>query len=217
MMRLSIDKALEVENNTLGLVALAHKSRVGVLERADFLLVALPLPLELLGNFLLEDESLEGVVALFLGPGQTMSKTSRIVLLLVDKRGEPAVLPLVVLDLDLELVGFLGELLGKRLEFEELQRWVSINLAMFLKVPRHTCCFQVSSSSTRKLFRLVTLDSSVSMRPLRLIKSCQASRASLEYWLRSRTTSLRCLMETLVMSGFFTEPPKMALRPVLRP
>jgi hypothetical protein len=28
----------------------------------------------------------------------------------------------VVLDLDLEIVGFLGELLGKRLELEELQR-----------------------------------------------------------------------------------------------
>jgi hypothetical protein len=80
-----------------------------------------------------------------------------------------------------------------------------------------TCCFQVSSSSTKKLLRLVTLDNSVSMRPLRLMKSCQASIASREYWLRSLTISLRCLIETLVMRGFLTEPPKMAFMPVLRP
>jgi hypothetical protein len=111
-----------MENNTLGLVSLAQEGGVGMLESPDFLLVSLPLPLELLGNFLLKDKGLESVVALFLGPGQAGSKTSGIVFLLVDKSGESAVLPLVVLDLDFEFVSFFRELLGKRLEFEELQK-----------------------------------------------------------------------------------------------
>lgn len=81
----------------------------------------------------------------------------------------------------------------------------------------HTCCFQLSSSSTKKLFLLDTLPSSVSMRPLRLMKSCHASRASLEYWFRSLTISLRCLIETFVIRGFLTVPPNTALMPVFLP
>ena len=55
------------------------------------------------------------------------------------------------------------------------------------------------------------------MRPLRLMKSCQASSASREYWFRSRTISLRWRIDTLVISGFFTVPPKTAFSPVFRP
>lgn len=127
-----------------------------------------------------------------------------------------AILTLVGLDLDLEVLSLFGELLGKGLEFEELFT-LSDGPALSRCCGMLTCCFQLSSSSTRKLFLLVTLDKSISIRPLRLMKSCQASMASLEYWFRSRTISLRCLIETLVINGFFTAPPNTALMPVLRP
>ena len=216
MVGLAVDEAAEVNDNTLGFVALTRKVGVGMLELRNFLLVPLALSLKLFGNFLLKNESLEGIITLLLSARKTESKTSNVVLLLVDEGGETAVFTLVVLNLDLEFRGFFGELLSERLEFEELQRGSAESGCRRARV-RQTCCFHVSSSSTRKLLRFVTFDSSVSILPLRLIKSCQASRASLEYWLRSRTISLRCLMDTLVISGFLTEPPKMALRPVLRP
>ena len=83
-------------------------------------MVALAFSFQFLGDFLLEDERLEGVVALFLGSRETESEASGIVLLLVDKRGESAVLALVILDLDFEFGRFLRELFGECLEFEEL-------------------------------------------------------------------------------------------------
>ena len=152
---------------------------------------------------------------MLLGTGKAGSKASCIILLLIDETSKTSVFTLVVLDLDFEVLSLLGELLSKSLEFEELQMLARITLT--LDETELTCCFQLSSSSTRKLFLLVTLPSSVSIRPLRLIKSCQASRASLEYWLRSRTISFKCLMDTLVMRGFLTAPPKTAFMPVLRP
>jgi hypothetical protein len=57
---------------------------------------------------------------LFLRAGQADSEASGVILLLVDHDGKPAVLPLVVLNLDLEFLGLLCELLGEGLEFEEL-------------------------------------------------------------------------------------------------
>lgn len=127
-----------------------------------------------------------------------------------------AVLTLVGLDFNLEFLSLFSKLLGKGLEFEKLFR-LSDGPAFPRSCGVLTCCFQLSSSSTRKLFLLVTLDKSISIRPFRLMKSCQASIASLEYWFRSRTISLRCLIETLVINGFFTAPPNTALIPVLRP
>jgi len=117
---LAVDQAAQVQDHTLGLVTLATEGRVSVLQGSDLLLVALALTLELLGNLLLEDESLESIVALLLSAGQTESETSDIILLLVNETSEATVLALVVLNLDLELGGLLGELLSKGLELEEL-------------------------------------------------------------------------------------------------
>ena len=94
------------------------------------------------------------------------------------------------LDLDFELLCLFGELFGESLELEELPM-PSIHSRKSFAKEIVTCCFQLSSSSTRKLFLFVTLLSSPSILPFRLIKSCHASIASLEYWLRSRTISLR--------------------------
>lgn len=179
-------------------------------------MVALTFALKLLGDFLLKNQGFQSIITLLLSARETKSKTSNVILLCVDEAGKAAILTLVSFDLDLELGGLFCKLLSKRLEFEELNR-ISNDLVIKSTVIDPTCCFQVSNSSTKKLLRLVTLDSSVSMRPLRLMKSCQASTVSREYWLRSRTISFKCLMETLVMSGFLTEPPKMAFIPVLRP
>lgn len=119
------------------------------------------------------------------------------------------------LDLRFELLRLFRELRSKSLEFLKLHI-KSILSPTISRIPI-TCCFQLSTSSKRKLFLLVTFCSSVSIRPLRLIKSCQASMASREYWFLSRTISLRCRSETLVISGFLTAPPNIALIPVLRP
>lgn len=117
---LAADEAAEVEHYATGLVALAQNGGVGMLESSQLLLVPLALALELLGNLLLEDESLESVVALLLRTGKTDRHASIVVLLLVEEPGQTTVLSLVVLDLDLEVLGLLGELLSKGLEFEEL-------------------------------------------------------------------------------------------------
>lgn len=117
---LAIDQAAQVQNHTLGLVTLATEGRVSVLQGSDLLLVALALALKLLGNLLLEDEGLESIVALLLSARQTESKTGDIILLLINEASEATVLALVVLNLDLELGGLLGELLSKGLELEEL-------------------------------------------------------------------------------------------------
>ena len=125
MVGLAIDEAAEVENHTLGVVSLTRDCGVCVLKGRDFLLVALSLTLQLFSNLLLEDKSLESIVALFLGARETEGKTSSIILLLVDETGKSTVLALVAFDFDLELGSLLRELLSKGLEFEELGKNVS--------------------------------------------------------------------------------------------
>jgi len=117
---LAADEAAQVQHHAAGLVALPGQGDVGVLEGGHLLLVALALALELLGNLLLEHQRLERVVALLLGAGQAVGEARIVVLLLVDETGQAAVLALVRLDLDLEVLRLLGELLGESLEFEEL-------------------------------------------------------------------------------------------------
>ena len=117
---LAADQAAQVEHHAAGLVALAGQRDVGVLEGRHLLLVALALALELLGNFLLEHQRLERIVALLLGAGQAYRQPGIVVLLLVDEPGQAAVLALVRFDLDLEVLGLLGKLLGEGLELEEL-------------------------------------------------------------------------------------------------
>ncbi len=58
---------------------------------------------------------------MFLRARQTNSEASGVVLLLIDENRKPAILSLVVFDLDLEILGLLCKLLGKGLEFEELR------------------------------------------------------------------------------------------------
>jgi hypothetical protein len=109
-----------VENNTLSLIALPEKGGVGVLKTRQFLLIALSLTFKLLSNFLLEDQSFQSIITLFLSSRQANSETCGIILLLVNETGKASVLPLVILNLDLEILGLLGELFGESLEFEEL-------------------------------------------------------------------------------------------------
>lgn len=213
---LPIDKTAEVQNHTSGLVALAENGRVCVLESGEFLLVALTFSLELFSDVLLEDKCFESIVALLLRNAEALGEASGVVFLLLDERCEATILALMSLDLDFELLCLFGELFGESLEFEELPMPL-IHSRESLSRDIGTCCFQLSSSSTRKLFLFVTLVSSPSILPLRLIKSCHASIASLEYWLRSRTISLRWRIETFVINGFFTEVPKIAFMPELRP
>ena len=111
---------------------------------------------------------------------ETLGKASGVVFMLLDEGREAAIFAFVSLDLDLELLCLLSELFGESLEFEELPMLSIYSRVTMCKVIG-TCCFQLSSSSTRKLFLLVTLVSSPSILPLRLIKSCHASMASLEY------------------------------------
>jgi hypothetical protein len=109
-----------MKHHASGLVPLSENRDIRVLESSELLPVPLALPLELFGDFLLENKCLEGVVALLLSAGKADRQASVIVLLLVNQATEAAVLALVVLNLDLEILSFLGERLGKGLEFEEL-------------------------------------------------------------------------------------------------
>jgi hypothetical protein len=93
-----------------------------VLQSVELLPVPLALPLELLGNLLLENQGLKGVVTLLLSTSEADRKPGRVVLLLVDETSQAAVFALVALDLDLKVLSLLGEGVGKRLEFEELYR-----------------------------------------------------------------------------------------------
>ncbi len=120
MVALASDQAAQVQHNTPGLVALPGKGGVGVLQSSELLLIPLALTLELLGDLLLQNQSLESVIALLLGARQADRETSIVILLLIDKTSQTAVLPLVILDLNLEILGLFGELLGERLELEEL-------------------------------------------------------------------------------------------------
>ena len=87
--------------------------------------------------------------------------------MLVDEGAKPAVLAFVGLNLDFKLLSFFCELLSECLELEKLAR--SLVRTKIEINPRLTCCFQLSNSSTKKLFLLLTLVSSVSIRPLRLM------------------------------------------------
>ena len=118
---LAVDEAAEVEDDALGFVALAEDGGVGVLEGGEVFLVAFAFAFELFGDFLLEDEGFESVVALLFGAGEADSEAGGVVLLLFDEGGQTAVLALVVFDLDFEVLSLLGELFGECLEFEELK------------------------------------------------------------------------------------------------
>jgi hypothetical protein len=149
---LARDQAAQVQHDAAGLVALPRDRDVGVLQRVELLAVPLTLALQLLGNLLLQNKSLEGVVALLLGAGKAGSQPGGVVLLLVEETGQTAVLALVALDLDLEILRLLGEGVGKRLEFEEL----SVLPSAIVPPPvtnndtkKLTCCFQLSNSSMR--------------------------------------------------------------------
>jgi hypothetical protein len=122
MVGLAADQATQVKNNTLCLITLSENSAIRMLESGKFLLVALALTLKLLGDLLLEDESLESVVTLLLRTREASREASCIILLLIDETSETSVLTLVVLNFDLEFLSLFGELLGERLEFEELAR-----------------------------------------------------------------------------------------------
>ena len=117
---LATDQAAKMQDNTLSLVTLSKDGDVGVLQSGKLLLVAFALTLKLLSNLLLQDQSLESIITLLLSAREASGETSSIVLLLVDETSETSVLTLVVLNLDLEILGLFGELLGKRLEFEKL-------------------------------------------------------------------------------------------------
>ena len=91
-----------------------------MLESGKLFLVALAFAFELFSDFLLENERFEGVIALLLCAIEAHSEASRVILLLLDKRSETAILAFVGLDLDLELLGLFSKLLCESLELEEL-------------------------------------------------------------------------------------------------
>lgn len=69
MMSLAANKTSEMQHHSLCLVPLAENGDVRVLQRRQFFNVPLPLALELLGDLLLENKSLECIVALLLSAG----------------------------------------------------------------------------------------------------------------------------------------------------
>ena len=91
-----------------------------MLEGGEFLFVAFALALELFRDFLLEDESFEGVVALLFGALEARTDAVGVVFVLLDEGDEAAVFALVDVDFGLEVLGFFGEGFGEGLEFEEL-------------------------------------------------------------------------------------------------
>ena len=121
MVGLSANQAAQMKNHTLSLVTLAEDGGVSVLKSREFLLVTLPLTLKFLSNFLLEDKGFESIVTLLLSSRKAGGKACGIILLLVNETSEASVLPLVVLNLDLELLSLLGKLFGESLEFEKLE------------------------------------------------------------------------------------------------
>ena len=179
-MSLAIDEAAQMKNHTSRLIALAENGGIGVLQSCEFFLVAFALSLELFGNVLLEDKCFESIITLLLCAIETLVKSSSVILLLLDESREATILAFVSLNSDFELLCLFGKLFSESLEFEELPT-LSVCALEYVRRETRTCCFQLSSSSTRKLFLLVTLVSSPSILPLRLIKSCHASMASLEY------------------------------------
>jgi hypothetical protein len=125
VMVLARDQAAQMQHNPPSFVALPGDGRIGVLKRAELLPIPLAFPLKLLGNFLLKNKRLESIVTLFLSAGKTDRKSSSVVLLLIDETCQAAILALVVLDLDFEILCFFGESVCKGLEFEELHLRIS--------------------------------------------------------------------------------------------
>ena len=121
MVGLASDEASEVEDNALCLVSLPGELAIGMLKSCNLLAISGTLLLEVFGDTLLQDESLESVVSLSLDARKSEGETSGIVLLLIDETSESAVLALVRLDLDTKLGKLLVERLDKCLELLELQ------------------------------------------------------------------------------------------------
>lgn len=117
---LATNQATQVQNDATSLVTLAHDGGIGVVELGKLLLVPLALTLEFLCNLLLENEGLEGVITLLLSARETGGKAAVVVLLLFNEGSKATVLPLVALNLDLEILSLLGKLLSEGLELEEL-------------------------------------------------------------------------------------------------
>src|SRR5579859_593713 len=113
---------------------------------------------ELFCEFLGHGEGFEGVVALSFCAVQTFLEVGCVDFLFVDEHCKTVGLAFVLFDLRLEFLCFLRKLRSERLEFFEL-----LSARYF---ERCTCCFQFSSSSTRKLLRFVTLATSLSIRVL---------------------------------------------------
>ena len=122
VVRLAADEGAQVDDDALGFVALAEDGFVGVLQSRQLLFVAFTLALELFGDFLLQDEGFEGVVALLFRALEAGADARGVVLVLLDKGDEAAVFALVLLDFGFEVLGFFGEGFGEGLEFEELGR-----------------------------------------------------------------------------------------------
>ncbi len=120
MVSLTTNQCTKVENNALGFITLSKNGGVRMLEGCKFLLVALTFVLKILSNFLLENEGLKGIITLLLGARETSSKARCFILLLIDESSEATVLAFVILNLDLEILSFFGELLSESLEFEKL-------------------------------------------------------------------------------------------------
>lgn len=167
MLRLALNQRPKVNNDPLRFVTLARNLMVRPYELAKLLLILFPFALEVFGDFLLHNQGFKSFVALLLGTGETDGEVIRVCLLLFNEPVKPLVLFLVGLDLGLEIGRLLGKLSSKGLEFLKLHR-VSKNVSTSAEV-RLTCCFQLSTSSIKKLFRLDTFCISVSIRPLRLM------------------------------------------------
>lgn len=118
---LSIDEAAKVENHSSGLVALAGKGGICVLEGGELFLVALALTFKLFGNVLLEDKRLKSIVALLLRAIETLGEASSVIFVLFDEGREAAIFTFVSFNPDLKFLCFLSKLLGESLKFEELR------------------------------------------------------------------------------------------------
>lgn len=167
VMGLTLDEGAEVDDDALRFVALALRVLVVADKVGEFLLVLLAVTLEFFGDFLLHDEGLEGVVALLFGARELRRELAGFGFVLLDELGKTVIFLLVLLNFGLEVRGLLGELRGKGLEFLKLSGVLGGRGQE--DGGRRTCCFQLSTSSRRKLFLLLTFCTSVSMRPFRLI------------------------------------------------
>jgi hypothetical protein len=109
-----------MQDNAACLITLSRECDISMLQRRELFLVALPFTLQLLSNLLLEHKGLQSVVTLLLSASQTNRETCRIILLLINESPKTTIFTLVILNLDLEVLSFLGKLLREDLEFEKL-------------------------------------------------------------------------------------------------